>query len=87
MIQVQLNGMILALASAISVQFSISYRSWIHRGFHSCAPIFILNKVIVPGNILPYCPVMTFANDVVGYLTNKEVFPVLYRNFIITELA
>ena len=25
---------------------------------------------------------MTFANDVIGYLTNKEASTVLYRNFI-----
>ena len=46
--------MILALAS-YSVQFSTSSTawptgSWIHRGFHSCALVFILNKVI-PDNI------------------------------------
>ena len=44
----------------ISVQFSTSSAvwptgSWIHRGFHSCAPIFIFNGVI-PDNISTYCP-------------------------------
>ena len=29
--------------------------SWIHRDFHSCAPVFISNGVI-PEKILTYCP-------------------------------